>query len=230
MSDLGDIVQEFLVESHENLDQLDRDLVALEAAPGSRELLSSIFRTIHTIKGTSGFLAFNRLEKVTHVGESLLSRLRDGAQGMTPSTTDALLRMVDTVRGLLSEIEEHGQELEGDDSGVIAAVNACITDGSAPAPAAAVPAAAAPAPAPAAAVPAPDAVPPAVSGTVVDPTPAVEVVVVEPVVVVEAAPAPTPAAPAPAPATPAPAPAPAAAAPAPAAAVPAAVPAAAPAA
>ncbi|WP_344512438.1 Hpt domain-containing protein, partial [Dactylosporangium maewongense] len=223
MSDLGDIVQEFLVESHENLDQLDRDLVALEAAPGSRELLSSIFRTIHTIKGTSGFLAFNRLEKVTHVGESLLSRLRDGAQGMTPSTTDALLRMVDTVRGLLSEIEEHGQELEGDDSGVIAAVNACITDGSAPAPAAAVPAAAAPAPAPAAAVPAPDAVPPAVSGTVVDPTPAVEVVVVEPVVVVEAAPAPTPAAPAPAPA-------PAAAAPAPAAAVPAAVPAAAPAA
>ena len=73
MNDLGDIVQEFLVESHENLDQLDRDLVALEAAPGSRELLSSIFRTIHTIKGTSGFLAFNRLEKVTHVGESLLS-------------------------------------------------------------------------------------------------------------------------------------------------------------
>jgi chemotaxis protein histidine kinase CheA len=108
--DLGDIVQEFLVESHENLDQLDRDLVALEAAPGSRELLSSIFRTIHTIKGTSGFLAFNRLEKVTHVGESLLSRLRDGTQGMTPSTTDALLRMVDTVRGLLSEIEEHGRE------------------------------------------------------------------------------------------------------------------------
>ncbi|MEV0570151.1 Hpt domain-containing protein, partial [Dactylosporangium sp. NPDC050588] len=216
MSDLGDIVQEFLVESHENLDQLDRDLVALEAAPGSRELLSSIFRTIHTIKGTSGFLAFNRLEKVTHVGESLLSRLRDGAQGMTPSTTDALLRMVDTVRGLLSEIEEHGQELEGDDSGVIAAVNACITDGSAPAPAAA-----APAPAPAAAAPAPDAVPaapPAVSGTVVDPTSAVEVVVVEPVVVVEAAPAPTPAAPAPAPAP---------AAPAAAAAVPAAVPAAA---
>ena len=62
MDELGDIVQEFLVESHENLDQLDRDLVALEQQPGSRELLSSIFRTIHTIKGTSGFLAFNRLE------------------------------------------------------------------------------------------------------------------------------------------------------------------------
>src|SRR3954471_13879937 len=83
---LDDIVQEFLVESHENLDQLDRDLVALEQQPGSRDLLSSIFRTIHTIKGTSGFLAFNRLERVTHVGESLLARLRDGTQVMTPDT------------------------------------------------------------------------------------------------------------------------------------------------
>ena len=65
MEDIDEIVREFLVESYENLDQLDRDLVALEQQPGSRELLSSIFRTIHTIKGTSGFLAFNRLEKVT---------------------------------------------------------------------------------------------------------------------------------------------------------------------
>ncbi|MEV0566093.1 Hpt domain-containing protein, partial [Dactylosporangium sp. NPDC050588] len=188
MSDeLGDIVQEFLVESHENLDQLDRDLVALEAAPGSRELLSSIFRTIHTIKGTSGFLAFNRLEKVTHVGESLLSRLRDGAQGMTPSTTDALLRMVDTVRGLLSEIEEHGRELEGDDSGVIAAVNACITDGSAPSTPA-------PAPQAAAAADVPGSAPAAaVSGDVVEPVtaaPAAEVLVVQPVTVVSIPPAP----------------------------------------
>src|SRR5215203_7080841 len=103
---LDDIVEEFLVESHENLDQLDSDLVALEQDPNSRELLSSIFRTIHTIKGTSGFLAFNRLEKVTHVGESLLARLRDGAQSMTPETTDALLRMVDVVRDLLSTIED----------------------------------------------------------------------------------------------------------------------------
>ena len=68
MDGLDDIVEEFLVESHENLDQLDADLVALEQAPNSRDRLSSIFRTIHTIKGTSGFLAFNRLEEVTHVG------------------------------------------------------------------------------------------------------------------------------------------------------------------
>ncbi|WP_432978845.1 chemotaxis protein CheW [Dactylosporangium sp. CA-233914] len=218
MSELGDIVQEFLVESHENLDQLDRDLVALEAQPGSRDLLSSIFRTIHTIKGTSGFLAFNRLERVTHVGESLLSRLRDGAQGMTPATTDALLRMVDTVRGLLSEIEENGQELPGDDSEVVAAVNACITDDAArPAAAAAAAAPAAPAPpaAPAAAAP------PAEPVIVVEPP--AEVVVVEPVIAVVETPAPVePAPPAAAPppaapAPPAPAPAPAAATPPPAA-------------
>ncbi len=72
MEDLGEIVGEFLMESHENLDQIDRDLVALEQEPGSRDLISRIFRAIHTIKGTSGFLAFSRLETLAHAGESLL--------------------------------------------------------------------------------------------------------------------------------------------------------------
>ncbi|GAA0243748.1 chemotaxis protein CheW [Cryptosporangium japonicum] len=149
MDELDDIVQEFLVESHENLDQLDRDLVALEQHPDSRELLSSIFRTIHTIKGTSGFLAFHRLETVTHAGESLLSRLRDGAQSMNVESANALLRMVDTVRGLLTSIEENGAEGEVDVQSVIEQVTACIEDGSGKpkaAPAAAAPAAEAPAP------------------------------------------------------------------------------------
>jgi two-component system chemotaxis sensor kinase CheA len=139
LDELGDIVQEFLVESHENLDQLDRDLVALEQEPGSRELLSSIFRTIHTIKGTSGFLAFNRLERVTHVGESFLARLRDGTQVMTPETTTTLLQMVDVVRTLLTAIEESGAEGEVDVDGVIEAVTRCIEGGSATAKPAAAP-------------------------------------------------------------------------------------------
>jgi two-component system chemotaxis sensor kinase CheA len=109
---MDEIVQEFLVESHENLDALDTDLVALEQDPGSRDLLSSIFRTIHTIKGTSGFLAFSKLEGITHVGESLLSKLRDGALVLTPEVTSGLLLMVDVVRALLRSIEETG--LEGD--------------------------------------------------------------------------------------------------------------------
>ena len=111
MDGLDDIVEEFLVESHENLDQLDADLVALEQEPNSRERLSSIFRTIHTIKGTSGFLAFNRLEEVTHVGENMLSRLRDGELDLTPTRTSVLLQMVDIVRSLLTSVFEDVLEL-----------------------------------------------------------------------------------------------------------------------
>jgi len=152
VDDMDEIVQEFLVESYENLDQLDSDLVALEQQPGSRELLASVFRTIHTIKGTSGFLAFSRLEAVAHVGENLLARLRDGQIVMTPLTTDVLLRMVDTIRALLTSIEENGAEANVEVDGVVTAIRA-VLDGEEPvlppagaAPAAAVPAVAAPAP------------------------------------------------------------------------------------
>ncbi len=82
MSD--DIVREFLVESNENLDLLDRELVQLEKDPTNRDKLASIFRTIHTIKGTCGFLCFSKLEAVAHVGENLLSRLRDGELVLNP--------------------------------------------------------------------------------------------------------------------------------------------------
>ncbi|HEY0950774.1 chemotaxis protein CheA [Nocardioides sp.] len=126
MDEIDEIVQEFLVESHENLDQLDRDLVALEREPGSRELLGSIFRTIHTIKGTSGFLAFGNLESVTHVGENLLARLRDGKLSMTPLTTDVLLAMVDTVRELLAVIEDGGTEGDVDVTEVVERITAVL--------------------------------------------------------------------------------------------------------
>ena len=131
MEEMDEIVQEFLVESHENLDQLDRDLVDLEQHPGSRDLLASIFRTIHTIKGTSGFLAFGNLEAVTHVGENLLARLRDGRMTMTPATTDVLLQMVDTVRELLAAIEETGTEGAVAVGGVVDRITA-VLDGDAP--------------------------------------------------------------------------------------------------
>ena len=77
MSD-SDIVKDFLQESYENLDRLDRELVGLEKNPRDADALASVFRTIHTIKGTCGFLGFDKLEKVAHVGENLLTRLRDG--------------------------------------------------------------------------------------------------------------------------------------------------------
>jgi two-component system chemotaxis sensor kinase CheA len=125
---MDEIVQEFLVESHENLDQLDRDLVDLEQDPTSHPLLSSIFRTIHTIKGTSGFLAFSQLESITHVGENLLSRLRDGALVLTPDMTSALLAMVDAVRAVLRQIEETGAEGDDDHTDLLAVLTA-LQDG-----------------------------------------------------------------------------------------------------
>ncbi|WP_250028120.1 chemotaxis protein CheW [Paractinoplanes maris] len=150
MEDLGEIVGEFLMESHENLDQIDRDLVQLEQDPNSRDLISRIFRAIHTIKGTSGFLAFGRLEKLAHAGESLLSKLRDGAQPVTPATITTLLATIDGVRSLLAEIEESGNEGQVDVEATIAQVNAQMKAGeaaAAEAPAAPV-ADAAPAPEP----------------------------------------------------------------------------------
>jgi two-component system chemotaxis sensor kinase CheA len=126
MEDGDDIVREFLVESHENLDQLDRDLVALESAPGERGLLSSVFRTIHTIKGTSGFLAFGRLERLAHAGENLLAELRDGKRAMDGPTTDVLLAVVDRVRDLLRAIEATGGEADVDIDDAVARVEAVL--------------------------------------------------------------------------------------------------------
>lgn len=127
--DDAEIIQEFLVESHENLDELDRDLVELEQNPGSRDLLSSIFRTIHTIKGTSGFLALNRLEQLTHVGETLLSRLRDEDLSMNEPIAEALLRMVDTTRALLEELERTGTDVapDVDVASVVAEIEALLS-------------------------------------------------------------------------------------------------------
>src|ERR1700688_1714493 len=110
--DDGEIVKDFLVESYENLDRLDRDLVGLEKNPRDRDALAGVFRTIHTIKGTCGFLGFNKLEKVAHVGENLLTRLRDGQLMLNPERTTALLGMVDAVRQMLREIESTGAEGE----------------------------------------------------------------------------------------------------------------------
>jgi two-component system chemotaxis sensor kinase CheA len=112
MNELDDVVKEFLIESYENLDRLDQDFVALETDPTAKERLASIFRTIHTIKGTCGFLAFGKLEKVAHVGENLLSRLRDGELVIDSPMTTALLRLVDAIREILGSIEK-GQ-VEGD--------------------------------------------------------------------------------------------------------------------
>jgi two-component system, chemotaxis family, sensor kinase CheA len=117
MSD-AEIIKDFLVESYENLDRLDRDLVELEKNPRDHDALAGVFRTIHTIKGTCGFLGFGKLEKVAHVGENLLSRLRDGHLVLNPEITTALLGMVDAVRQMLSKIEMTGADGDLDYAGL----------------------------------------------------------------------------------------------------------------
>src|SRR5579871_5705417 len=109
---MDEIVKDFLIESGENLDRLDQELVKLESEPSSKELLASIFRTIHTIKGSCGFLGFARLEKVAHAGENLLARLRDGELKLNAEITSGLLSMVDAVRDMLAKIQE--TETDGD--------------------------------------------------------------------------------------------------------------------
>jgi two-component system, chemotaxis family, sensor kinase CheA len=116
----SDIVKDFLVESYENLDRLDRELVDLEKNPDDGKALDSIFRTIHTIKGTCGFLGFSKLEAVAHVGENLLTQLRDRHLRLNPEITTALLSMVDAIRQMLSSVEASGQEGERDDNALIA--------------------------------------------------------------------------------------------------------------
>jgi two-component system chemotaxis sensor kinase CheA len=103
-------IREFLVESHENLSRLDQDLVELEKHPHDTDLLGSIFRTIHTIKGACGFLAFSVLEAITHQAETLLSQLRDGHRELNPALVSLILETVDATRKVLAAIENSGKE------------------------------------------------------------------------------------------------------------------------
>ena len=112
MDEFDDIIKEFLIESNENLARLDQEFVELEQRPDDQDLLSSIFRTIHTIKGTCGFLGFSTLESITHRAENLLSQLREGEKRLTPDLTTLLLETVDVVKSILSRIEESGTEGE----------------------------------------------------------------------------------------------------------------------
>lgn len=119
-----DTVVEFLVESAENLDRLELDLVELERRPGDVQRLAGIFRTVHTIKGTCGFLAFDTLAAVSHAGESLLVNLRDGVREVDHDVATALLSMVDAIRRTLGHIEAHGVEPPDDYAELIAALSA----------------------------------------------------------------------------------------------------------
>ncbi len=105
-----DVIREFVIESNENLARLDQEMVELEKSPQDPQLLAGIFRTIHTIKGTCGFLGFASLEGVTHLAENLLSQLRDGKRELSPDLVTLILEAVDVVKTVLLSIEATGGE------------------------------------------------------------------------------------------------------------------------
>ncbi len=115
---MDDLTREFLIESQEGLDRMERCLTELEERPQDKELLGEIFRSVHTIKGTTGFLGFKRLEKLAHAGESLLGLLRDGKTTAGATVITALLHLLDGLRELLKTIEARDSEGDGRRLGV----------------------------------------------------------------------------------------------------------------
>ena len=100
---MDELTREFLIESQEGLDRMERCLTDLEERPDDAALIADIFRSVHTIKGTTGFLGFKRLEKLAHTGENLLGMVREGKLEATPPIITGLLELMDILRAILQE-------------------------------------------------------------------------------------------------------------------------------
>src|ERR1700754_2286544 len=129
-----EIIKEFLIDSYEGLDRLEIDLVELEKDPHDAERLATTFRTVHSIKGMCGFLAFHKLESIAHVGESLLSKMRDGEVVFNREVATGLLRLVDATREILAHIELDGTEPETEYGAVVAELESLTEGSSSPVP------------------------------------------------------------------------------------------------
>ena len=112
---MDDLLSEFLAETAESLEVLDAELVKLEQDPNDPELLQNIFRLLHTIKGTCGFLGLPRLEAVAHAGENILGKFRDQALEVTPTAVTLILAALDRIKSLLDSLANSGAEPDGDD-------------------------------------------------------------------------------------------------------------------
>ncbi|HEY1736792.1 MAG TPA: chemotaxis protein CheW, partial [Methylovirgula sp.] len=115
---MDELLNDFLIETNEHIDAAGELLVAFEREPANKATIGKIFRLLHTIKGTCGFLGLSRLEHLAHVSEALIGRLRDGAAA-TPETVSAILASVDRVKFILNALERTAKEPEGDDHDLI---------------------------------------------------------------------------------------------------------------
>jgi two-component system chemotaxis sensor kinase CheA len=134
---MDDLLADFLTETNESLAELDTALIRLEQAPDDQATLSQIFRLVHTIKGTCGFLGLPRLEKVAHAAENVLGRFRDGTLAPTPAAITVILQAIDRIKLIVAGLEATEAEPQGDDAALIGALNALMEEASAaPAPSA----------------------------------------------------------------------------------------------
>ncbi len=117
---MDELLREFLTETAENLAVLDAELVQFEHAPDDSAILGNIFRLVHTIKGTCGFLGLARLESIAHAGENVLGKFRAGELAVSPQAVTSILKCIDAIRELLAALEQAGAEPAGDDSALLA--------------------------------------------------------------------------------------------------------------
>ena len=120
---MDDLIQEFITETSESLSTLDLELVKLEQNPNDTEILGNIFRLVHTIKGTCGFLGLPRLESVAHAGENVLGKIRDKQIEVSSQAISLVLESLDAIKGIMDYLGEHGEEPKGDDSDLIRRLN-----------------------------------------------------------------------------------------------------------
>jgi two-component system chemotaxis sensor kinase CheA len=139
---MDDLLAEFLTETNESLAELDLALVKLERTPDDKGTLSLIFRMVHTIKGTCGFLGLPRLEHVAHAGENVLGRVRDGELTVTAGVITLVLSALDRIKEIVAALGATGVEPPGDDEALITALNKVAAGEPAPEPSGAPPAAA----------------------------------------------------------------------------------------
>lgn len=121
---MDDLISEFITETSESLTVLDLELVKLEQNPNDTEILGNIFRLVHTIKGTCGFLGLPRLESVAHAGENVLGKVRDGKIVVSEKTVSLVLEALDAIKSIMDYLSENGSEPDGNDEGLKKRLNA----------------------------------------------------------------------------------------------------------
>lgn len=128
---MDDLLKEFLIETNESLDTVDVELVRFEQDPNNAEILGNIFRLVHTIKGTCGFIGLPRLEALAHAAENLMSKFRDGTMAVTGEAVTLILFSIDRIKDILVQLEKNEREPEGSDADLIRALEHVAQQGSA---------------------------------------------------------------------------------------------------